>query len=69
MSLLLTHVEVLTSAPHLLLLAVRTFLLSYAIRFWLYLIQSEVERTDLASQNHNFNQGLFAQNHNFILRH
>ena len=33
MSLFLTRVEVLTSAPHLPLLAVRAFLLSYAIRF------------------------------------
>ena len=54
MSLFLTRVEVLTSAPHLPLLAVRAFLLSCVIRFWLYLSQCEVERTGLASWNHNF---------------
>ena len=36
------------------LLALRAFALSYAIHFWVYLSQREVERTDLASQNHNF---------------
>ena len=30
------------------------FVLSYAIHFWVYLSQPEVEWTNLASQNHNF---------------
>ena len=34
----------------------RAFVLTYAIHFWVCLSQSEVERTDLASQNHNFVQ-------------
>ena len=34
----------------------RAFVLTYAIHFWVYLSQSEVERTDLASPNHNFVQ-------------
>ena len=36
------------------LLALSTFEHSYAIHFWVYLSQLDVERTDLASQNHNF---------------
>ena len=46
-------IQVLTSASHVVL---RAFVLTYAIHFWVYLSQSEVERTDLASQNHNFVQ-------------
>ena len=54
MSLLLTCIEFLTSASCVKLLAVRAFVLSYTIHFLVYLSQCEVERTDLASQNHNF---------------
>ena len=46
-------VQVLTSASLVQLLLLREFVLSYAIHFWVYLSQREVERTDLPSPNHN----------------
>ena len=57
MLLLFTRViwRVLTSAYHVqILVLISTFVLSYAIHFLVYLSPREVERTDLASQNHNF---------------
>ena len=42
------------SISHLCVLAHSPFVLSYAIHFWVYLSQLEVERTDLTCQNQNF---------------
>ena len=50
------HAVISRSRCHFCVLALRVFVLSYAIHFWIYLSQREVKRTDLASQNHTFAQ-------------